>query len=163
VSTVGSSPRSAGHATPTVTVVRGEPVTTFDGTRLATIRAAAGWTAVELAAALDVAHSRVSEWEHGRVQPSPQMLWTIAATLGVATVDLLTRAPVTLTEIRHAAGWGRSDVADHLDVGYATLYAIETGRRALSPDRARQLAALYKTPLRALLAAAAHTASSTSA
>ena len=56
---------------------------------LAALRADAGMTQVELAAAVGVGQGRISEWERGAHVPSARSIDRLAGALGVPAADVL--------------------------------------------------------------------------
>ncbi len=59
------------------------------GQRIALMRAAFGWSQVQLARRLGVAKQTVSNWENENIQPSIEMLVRLAGIFGVTTDYLL--------------------------------------------------------------------------
>jgi len=59
------------------------------GQRIGELRAACGWSQVELAKRLKVAKQTVSNWENENIQPSIEMLVRLSNILGVTTDYLL--------------------------------------------------------------------------
>lgn len=59
------------------------------GQRIGEMRAAFGWSQVELAKRLGVAKQTVSNWENENIQPSIEMLVRLAKIFGVSTDYLL--------------------------------------------------------------------------
>lgn len=59
------------------------------GQRIGEIRAARGWSQVDLAKRLGVAKQTVSNWENDNIQPSIEMLVRISKLFGVSTDFLL--------------------------------------------------------------------------
>ncbi len=59
---------------------------------LAALRADAGMTQVELAAAVGVGQGRISEWERGAHVPSARSIDRLAGALGVPAADVLESA-----------------------------------------------------------------------
>ncbi len=57
--------------------------------RIGELRAARGWSQVELAKRLGVVKQTVSNWENGNIQPSIEMLVRLAKLFGVSTDYLL--------------------------------------------------------------------------
>lgn len=58
-------------------------------TRIHELRAALGWSQVELARELNVSKQTVSNWENDNIQPSIEMLVRLAQIFGVTTDYLL--------------------------------------------------------------------------
>lgn len=59
------------------------------GQRIGELRAALGWSQVDLAKRLKVAKQTVSNWENENIQPSIEMLVRLAKIFGVTTDYLL--------------------------------------------------------------------------
>lgn len=59
------------------------------GQRISELRAALGWSQVELAKRLGVAKQTVSNWENENIQPSIEMLIRLAKIFNVSTDYLL--------------------------------------------------------------------------
>lgn len=59
------------------------------GQRIGELRAACGWSQVELAKRLRVAKQTVSNWENENIQPSIEMLVRLSSIFGVTTDYLL--------------------------------------------------------------------------
>lgn len=59
------------------------------GQRICAMRAALGWSQVDLARRLGVAKQTVSNWENDNIQPSIEMLMRVAKLFGVSTDYLL--------------------------------------------------------------------------
>jgi transcriptional regulator with XRE-family HTH domain len=59
------------------------------GGRLARLRKEQGLTQIELGAKTDLSQVLISDYERGRLQPSPDTLIKMANALGVATDELL--------------------------------------------------------------------------
>jgi len=59
------------------------------GQRICEVRAALGWSQVELAKRLGVAKQTVSNWENENIQPSIEMLLRLAMLFNVTTDYLL--------------------------------------------------------------------------
>ena len=59
------------------------------GQRIGELRAACGWSQVELAKRLRVAKQTVSNWENENIQPSIEMLVRLSNIFGVTTDYLL--------------------------------------------------------------------------
>jgi transcriptional regulator with XRE-family HTH domain len=132
---------------------------TFDGTRLAALRRARGWSQVRLAEAVTQlqAHAgdnateiarrirtlvvQVSCYESGRNRPRARAARDLAKALGVDVRDLLADGgSPTLPRLRARLGLTQADVAAALHGMSRSTYAhIEQGRRRL---RVPELAAL---------------------
>ena len=59
------------------------------GQRISDLRAALGWSQVQLAKRLGVAKQTVSNWENDNIQPSIEMLVRLSKLFGVTTDYLL--------------------------------------------------------------------------
>ena len=57
--------------------------------RVSELRKASGWSQVEVAKRLGVAKQTVSNWENGNIQPSIEMLVSLAGLFNVSTDYLL--------------------------------------------------------------------------
>ena len=101
----------------------------WDGNRLRQIREQQGFTQAEMADVLDVSPNTVSGWESGRIQPTGKNRQKIReleekSPGGVAKQEF---DGTELREFREQSDLSRADVADLLDVSYASVQNWESG------------------------------------
>jgi transcriptional regulator with XRE-family HTH domain len=104
-------------------------------TNIRELRAAAGLTLAELAAAAGIGKSTLAQLESGRANPSVETLWAIAAALKVPfarlvdehrpAVRVVRAADVPVVRSEETPGWAGRSLAYHERRGTFEIYALE--------------------------------------
>ena len=110
----------------------------FSGSRLATVRVAAGLTQERLAQILGTEQTRVSEWERGATTPRPALIPELAAAVGLDALEFLAADPASpsLEDLRLAAGLSRQALAEEIGVSLPRYRRLEIGATRRDPSEA---------------------------
>lgn len=120
-------------------------VDTFSPSALRRRRELKGLTLGEVASLSGVSAASLSNWEAGKVIPTPPNLAAVAHALGAQVADL---APVPagrmrMSDLRHHAGLSQEDVAEAIAMSKASVTNIESGATLPNPRALAALAHAY--------------------
>lgn len=131
---------------------RREAVTSFDPDRLAAIRVDRKFSVSALARMVDFHRQNLSALEAGRRNAAFDTVLELADALAVDPLELtnLDPAELPISGLRLKRRLSRVELAERCDMSYDLLWAIETGRRPLTDDRAQSVADVLRVDVPAL-------------
>lgn len=120
-------------------------VHTFSPAALRRRRELRGFTIGELASLSGVSQASLSNWEAGKVTPTPGNLAAVARALGTEIANLapVRAALIRMADLRHQAGLSQDEVAATAGVSRATITNVEAGATRPRPATVAALAAAY--------------------
>jgi len=106
-----------------------------------------GFTISEVASLSGVSQATLSNWEAGKVVPTPGNLASVARALGAEVADLapVHAARLRMADLRHQAGLNQDQVAAIIGVSRGTITNIEAGATRPQPGALTDLANAYGT------------------